>query len=87
MGVGDAPVAGLQLHRLTAIIGDRYRVGPEEIIVLGRRPVGDKARGHHDLDIAGHSPIHDTVPDTVSGIVVVSPALAALSVQSSIWMQ
>ena len=34
MGIGDAPVARFQLHRLGAFIGDGDRVGPEEIIVL-----------------------------------------------------
>src|SRR6516225_5132408 len=58
MGIGDAPVAGFQLHRLGAFIGDVDRVGPEEIIVLRRRAIGDETRRHHDFNIAGHGAIH-----------------------------
>src|SRR6516162_9325522 len=58
MRIGDAPVPRLQLHRFRAFVCDRDGVGPEEIIVLRRRAVGDKTRRHHDFDIAGHGAIH-----------------------------
>src|SRR5208283_3420376 len=67
VGVRDAPMAGLQLYRLGAVIGDGDRIGPEEIIALRRRPVGDETRRHHDLDIVGHRTIHDAVPAARSG--------------------
>ena len=56
--IGDPPVAGLELHRLLAVIGDRDRVGPEEIAVFRRRAVGEEARRHRDLDIAGGRAVH-----------------------------
>ena len=68
MGIGDAPVAGFQLHRIVALIGDRNGVSPEEIIVLRRRAIGDKARRHHHFDVAGHGTIHAS--DTAIFLVI-----------------
>src|SRR5215472_15044751 len=53
----DAPMARLELDGLAAAIGERDGIGPEEIAVLGRGTLGQKARGRRDLDLAGHGTI------------------------------
>src|SRR5262252_540031 len=55
--IGDAPMPRLELDGLAAEIGKRDGIGPEEIAVLGRRTLGQKARGRRDLDLAGHGTI------------------------------
>src|SRR5262249_18628665 len=58
VGVGDLPVPGLELHRRRAAIGDLDRIGPEVIAVFRRRALGEEARGHLDLDVAGGGAVH-----------------------------
>src|SRR5215472_5343369 len=55
--IGDAPMARLELDGLAAEIGERDGISPEEIAVLGRGTLGQKARGRRDLDLAGHGTI------------------------------
>src|SRR5207248_11731607 len=55
--VGNAPVACLELHDLIAVIGERDRIGPEEVTVLGRGAIGEEARHGLDLDLTGHGTI------------------------------
>src|SRR5262245_42429482 len=57
LSVGDAPVAGLELDGLTPEVGERDGVGPEKVTVFGGRAIGQKARGHLDLDLASHGSI------------------------------
>src|SRR5262252_6296757 len=42
---------------VSAAIGERDGIGPEEIAVLGRGTLGQEARGRRDLDLAGHGTI------------------------------
>ena len=51
-------MAGLELHRLGAKIGNVDGVGPEIIAVARRRPLGNKAGRHRDLDLAGYGAVH-----------------------------
>ena len=48
----------LELHRLAAEIGDVDGIGPEVIAVARRRPLGNEARRHRDLDLAGYGAVH-----------------------------
>src|SRR6185437_11813901 len=60
--IGDAPVAGLELHRLLPAIVDLDRVRPEEIALLLRGALGQELGRHGDLDVAGNNVIHGQSP-------------------------
>ena len=75
--VGDAPMARLELHRLGPQIGDVDGVGPEEIAVARRRPLGNEAGRHRDLDLAGYGAIHLSICLTIDVVWAWSFDLAA----------
>src|ERR1700694_1108208 len=56
--VGNVPIAGLQLHRFRAEVGNLDGIGPEKMPVLRRGPLGKKARRGRDLDIASDGTVH-----------------------------
>jgi hypothetical protein len=59
--VGDPPMPRLELHGFSALVGERDRIGPEEVAVLRRRAVRQVARRDLNFDTAGDGAIHDSL--------------------------
>src|ERR1700752_653711 len=61
-GIGDPPVARAQLNRFDPGIGDRDRIGPEEIAVVRRRAFREETWRHRDFYFARDGAVHGIIP-------------------------
>ena len=75
--VGDAPVPGLELYRLSPQIGDVDGIGPEEIAVGRRGSLRQKAGRDGDLDLAGNGAVHRKARSKSVAVGSIQPVMQA----------